>query len=175
MFASFCLIIVNCTYLRYALKILFSISVCSTAKMDFLEEEKKEGVASADCEIIDVESLSFKIPEKVDKGKIVTMVPQKRKASMPPTLREKLMRDVLNARTVNEGLDIGPDPIGGTAIGGRFVPTWRLGRDTSLATMAERKKWATFALPQMVRIGFSKNSDREIEARTNPAAVEVSL
>lgn len=55
------------------------------------------------------------------------------------------------------------------------MPAWRLARDTNLATVAERQEWATFALPPRVRAGFNKNTDREIEARSNAAVVEVNL
>lgn len=90
--------------------------------MDFLKEAKKKGPANADCEIIDVEPLSFKVPEKVDKGKVVAMVPQRRKASMPSAPIEKLMREAMNTRIVGEGWDIEPESTGGTATRGRFVP-----------------------------------------------------
>lgn len=52
------------------------IAVCSTAKMDFLAEAKKRAAAHTDCEIIDEEPLSYKVPEKADKGKAVATVPQ---------------------------------------------------------------------------------------------------
>lgn len=113
--------------------------------------------------------------EKVDKGKVVATVSQKRKFNMPLGPREKLMRDALNARTIGEGLETRVELAIGAMTGGRFVLAWRLGRDMSLATVAERKEWATFMLPPMVRAGFSKNNDKEIEARTNAAVVEVSL
>lgn len=72
-------------------------------------------------------------------------------------------------------METGVEPARGAMTGGRFVLAWRLGRDTSLATVAERIEWATFVLPPMVRAGFSKNNDKEIEARTNAAVVELSL
>lgn len=43
--------------------------------MDFLAKAKKRAAASADYEIINVEPLSFKVPDKVEKGKVVAMVP----------------------------------------------------------------------------------------------------
>lgn len=49
----------------------------------FLGRSKKRVVTSADCEIIDVEPLSFKVPEKAEKRKVVAMVPQKRKENLP--------------------------------------------------------------------------------------------
>lgn len=108
--------------------------------MDFLEEAKKRAAASADCEIIDVEPLSIKVPEKVVKGKAVATMPQKMKRNMPPCLREKLIRDAFNTKTISESLDIGLDPARDTVTVGRFVLDWRLGRDTILVIMAERKE-----------------------------------
>lgn len=61
------------------------------------------------------------MPEKVDKGKAVATVPQKRKCNMPLGPREKLMRDALNARTIGEGLETGVEPARGVMTGGRFV------------------------------------------------------
>lgn len=116
--------------------------------MDFLAEAKKRATASADCEIIDVKPLSFKVPKKLDKGKAVAMVPQKIKGNMPPGPKEKLMKNMFNARTGGEGLETSAKPAGGAGTGGRFMLAWRLGQDTNLATVAERQEWATFALPQ---------------------------
>lgn len=60
--------------------------------MDFLAKTKKRAAASVDCEIIDVEHVSFKVPEMVNKGKAVTTVPQKKKGNLPPGPREKLRK-----------------------------------------------------------------------------------
>lgn len=150
------------------------IAVCSAAKMDFLAEAKKRAAARADCEIIDVEPLSYKVPEKVDRGKAVATVPLKRKWSLPPGPPEKLMNDAFSVRAGNEGLEFGRDLAGGVRIGERFMPAWKLTRDTNLGTVAERHKWETFALPPRVRAGFSKSTDRNIKARSNAAVVEIS-
>lgn len=51
--------------------------------MDFLEEAKKTVAASAGYEIIDVEPLSFMVPEKVDKGNAITTVRKREKRTCP--------------------------------------------------------------------------------------------
>lgn len=114
------------------------IVVCSTVKMVFLAKAKKRAAAHTDCEIIEVEPLSFKVPEKVDKGKAVTTMPKKRKGNLHPGPREKLMKDVISARAGSEGPEGLPDPSGGAEVGERFKPAWRLGRDTNVGTVAER-------------------------------------
>lgn len=83
---------------------LCSIAVCSVARMDFLAKAKKRAATSTYCEIIDIEPLSFKLSEKVDNGKTVAMVPQKRKGNMPPCQREKLMKEAFNVRAGIESL-----------------------------------------------------------------------
>lgn len=150
------------------------IVVCSTAKMDFLAEIKKRVAAHTDCEIIDVEPLSFKVPEKVDKGKAVATVPQKMKITLPQVPCEKLMKNAMIAGMGSEALEAMADPTGGGGAGGRFVLAWRLAWDTKLGIVAERQEWAMFALPPRVRAGFNKNTDRDIEAKSNAAVVEVS-
>lgn len=142
--------------------------------MDFLAEAKKRAAAHTDCEIIDVEPLSFKVPKKVDKGKAVAIVPQKKKNHLPPGACEKLMKGAMSAGVGSEGLEDMADPTGEGGVGERFVPAWRLANDTMLGTVAERQEWAMFALPIGVRAGFSKNTDKDIEARSNVAVVEVS-
>lgn len=159
---------------RYVLRVWFYIVDCSSTR-DFLAKAKKRATTSADCDIIDVEPLSFKVLEKVDKGKAVAMVPQKRKGNIALGSREKLMKDVFHARTGGEGLKTSVEPVGDAGTGGRFMSTWRLRRDTNIATVVEKQEWATFALPPRVRAGFSKNIDREIVARSNAEVVEVSL
>lgn len=141
--------------------------------MDFLVVVKKRATAHIDCEIIDVESLSFKVQEKVDKGKALATVAQKRKNNLPRGPHEKLMKDAMCAEVGNEGLEATTDPTGGGGEGGRFVSAWRLARDTKLGTVAERQEWAKFALPPGVRAGSSKNTDRDIKARSNAMVVEV--
>lgn len=144
----------------------------SAVKMDFLAEARKRAAAHTDCEIIDVEPLSYKVPGKVDKGKAVATAPLKRKGSLPLGLREKLMKDTLTTRASIEGVGAGRDLTGDA---GRFVPAWKLARETSLGTVAEHHEWATFSLPPRVRAGFSKNSDRDIEARAKAAAIEIRV
>lgn len=148
------------------------IAVCSKAKMDFLAEARKRAAAYTDYEVIDVEPLSYKVPEKAEKGKAVATTPLKRKVSLPLGPREKLMKDALSARGGSEGLGANEDTAGEA---GRFVPAWKLSKDTNLGTVVERREWATFSLPPRVRAGFSRNSDRDIEARTNAAVLEVSI
>lgn len=148
------------------------IAVCSTAKMDYMAEAKKRAATHTDCEIMDVEPLRYKVPEKEDKGKAVATVLLKRKGNLPPGPRKKLIKDAFNARKSMVGLETGGEL---AEDAGRFVPAWRLSRETKLGTVAERREWATFALPLGVRAGFSKNSDRDIEARSNAAVVEVSM
>lgn len=77
---------------------LCCIVVCSVARMDFLVKAKKRAATNTYYEIIDIEPLSFKVSEKVDKGKTVATVPQKTKGNMPPGPREKLMKEAFNAR-----------------------------------------------------------------------------
>lgn len=57
----------------------------------------------------------------VNKGKVVATVPQKRKGNLPPGPREKLMKDVFNARAGGEGPEAIVEPARGTGMGGRFV------------------------------------------------------
>lgn len=64
--------------------------------------------------------------------------------------------------------------LGSNGIEGKFMPSWRLGQDTNLATVIERQEWATFVLPPKVRAGFSKNSDKEIESWSNATILEVN-
>lgn len=71
--------------------------------MDFLAETKKRATAHTDCEIIDVEPLSYKVPEKVVKCKAMATTPLKSKGSLPSGPREKLMKDAFNARAGIEG------------------------------------------------------------------------
>lgn len=85
------------------------------------------------------------------------------------------MKDAFSAGVGIEGLDGGGDLGGGARAGRRFVPGWKLARETNLGTVAERGKWATFTLPPRVRTRFSKNRDRDIEARSNAAVVEVLI
>lgn len=65
----------------------------SAAKMDFFAEVQKRAAAHIDCEIIDVEPLRYKAPEKVDKGKAVATVTLKRKGNGTVGPREKLMKN----------------------------------------------------------------------------------
>lgn len=87
-----------------------SFAVCSAVRMDFLAEAKKKAAGRADCEIIDVETLRFKVLETVDKGKVVATVPQKRKGNLSPDPREKLMKDAFNAKAGGEGLEAIVEP-----------------------------------------------------------------
>lgn len=85
------------------------------------------------------------------------------------------MKDSFSVRAGHEGLDIGGDLAGGAGAGERFIPGWKLTRETNLGTVAERREWATFALLPRVIAGFSKNVNRDIEARSNAAVIEVSM
>lgn len=75
----------------------------SAAKMDFLAEVQKRAAAHTDCEIIDVEPLRYKVPEKEDKGKAAATGTLKRKGSGTVGPREKLMKDAISARTGSGG------------------------------------------------------------------------
>lgn len=69
-------------------------------------EANKRAVSRSDCEIINVEPLSDKVPERAEKGKVVMTVPLKRKGSL---------------RAGSQGLDVSGDLVGNTKTGGKFV------------------------------------------------------
>lgn len=85
------------------------------------------------------------------------------------------MKKAFSARAGSEGLDGGGDLGGGAGARERFVPGWKLARETNLGAVAERGEWATFTSPPGVRAGFNKNRDRDIEARSNAAMVRVLI
>lgn len=144
----------------------------SAAKMNFLAEVQKRATPHTDCEIIDVEPLRYKAPEKIDKGKAVATATLKRKGSGTVSPRENLIKDAISARGGSGGGGSGGEP---TTEAGQFVPAWKLAREMNLGTVAERREWATYALPPQVRTGFSKRSDQDIEARANATVVELRL
>lgn len=147
-------------------------AVSSAARMDFLAEVQKRAAAQVDLEIIDVEPLRFKVPEKEDKGKAMATGTLKKKENRTTGPREKLMKDAISAKTSRRGGGDGRE-LPREAV--RFAPAWKLGRETNLGTVIERQEWAMFALPPQVRASFSKRNDQEIEARANAAVVEVRL
>lgn len=92
--------------------------------MDFLADVQKRAAAHVDLEIIDVEPLRFKVPEKMDKGKAVATGTLKRKGGGAGGPREKRMKDAISARTGSGGEGGGGELSGGA---GRFAPAWKLG------------------------------------------------
>lgn len=103
-----------------------------------MAEAKKRVAAHTICEIIDIEPLSYKVPEKADKGKAMATVPQKMKGSLPPGPLEKRMNDVFSTRASSEGLDAGGDLARDAGARRRFMPAWKLARETNLGTVVKR-------------------------------------